>query len=141
MPDPLLVPPGHSPDNATVLVEVWDERRRQDQKWGEQNHPDLSAWLTPLEPEERSDAQKVRWISLQAARYYMLPMAVKAKEITDTEHREGAGSWFSIHVEELAEALEAAVLGDEDALRTELVQLAATVTAHVQAIDRRKAQR
>lgn len=55
----------------------------------------------------------------------------------DREHKEGRGSWFSIHIEELAEAMEAAVLGDTVELRKELIQTIATLTAHVEHIDRR----
>jgi hypothetical protein len=47
-----------SPERATqaVLLEVEDERRRQDVKWGQQNHSPLE-WLAVL-VEEIAEAQK-----------------------------------------------------------------------------------
>lgn len=125
-----------------VLQAIVQERDAQDKKWGEQNHPDLSPSLTRtnlLTPAElsRTGSHSRRWWLANVARYYGVLSANLAKEYTDVEHKSGNGSWFSIHVEELAEALEAAALGDTVALRTELVQLAATVTAHIEAIDRR----
>lgn len=111
--------------SAAVSLEVIGERKRQDAKWGEQNHPDLSP--------------NVAGYSLSdVAGYYGISTADDARRACDSEHKHGQGSWFSIHVEELGEALEAAVSGDTVALRAELVQLAATVTAHVEAIDRRE---
>lgn len=115
-----------------VLAEIQVERSAQDQKWGEQNHPDLAPFLTVRcgADGEKADLDIV-------SRYYGVPTADRARETCEVEHKAGMGSWFSIHIEELGEALEAAVNGDTVALRTELVQLAATVTAHVQAMDRR----
>jgi hypothetical protein len=123
-----------------VTNEIEQERAAQDVKWGEQNHPDLSPFLVGREQTGVGDLPEPRRREFMAlcARYYGLPLAERAKTYTDTEHKRGEGSWFTIHVEELAEALEAAVLGDEGALREELIQLAATATAHVQAIDRRR---
>lgn len=125
-----------------VLQAIVQERDAQDKKWGEQNHPDLSPSLTRtnlLTPAElsRTGSHSRRWWLANVARYYGVIGVEKAKEYCDTEHKAGQGSWFSIHIEELTEALEAAALGDTEALRIELVQLAATVTAHVEAIDRR----
>lgn len=117
-----------------VLQAIVQERDAQDKKWGEQNHPDLSSRLGFPRIDTPSSR---RWNLTQVARYYGIPVADKAKEYCQLEHNTGQGSWFSIHVEELAEALEAAALGDTVAMRQELVQLAATVTAHIEAIDRR----
>lgn len=113
----------------TVVNDILGERERQDKKWGEQNHPDISP--------------RIRWEANPAvhttrvARYYGVLTADEARGQCDNEHKRDKGSWFTIHIEELGEALEAAGRGDTVALRTELVQLAATVTAHIEAIDRR----
>lgn len=121
-----------------VVAQILTERHAQDEKWGEQNHPDLSPLISPPNRPEMMDRANYRRIELvKVARYYGIPTAAEARVECNNEHKQGNGSWFSIHVEELGEALEAAVLGDTVALRTELVQLAATVTAHIEAIDRR----
>ena len=128
-----------------VLTEIVGERIAQDGKWGEQNHPDLSPRLFPRTPgfdtlddgaEGQFDRGSIAWLAA-VARYYGVPIADRAKEYCQSEHEGNYGSWFSIHVEELAEALEQAALGDTAKMRAELIQLAATCTAHVEAIDRR----
>lgn len=124
----------------TALNGVLAEREAQDEKWGEQNHPDLSPRLENRPPQSVLDdltSQPRRWWIQNVARYYGVVPADTARKYCDGEHRAGAGSWFSIHVEELGEALEKAALGDTAGLREELVQLAATVTAHIEHIDRR----
>lgn len=108
-----------------ILGEVSNERDEQDLKWGKQNHPDLSPYFGDM-----------RYLPAIAG-YYGIPTVEQARNNCEAEHRRGEGSWFSIHIEELAEAMEAAVAGDTVSLRKELVQLAATVTAHIEHIDRR----
>jgi hypothetical protein len=111
-----------------VLGEVWRERRRQDEKWGEQNHPDV--------PTPRSITTTPRHMARVALG---IPTASSAKSATDTAAANGRVTWGHIATEELAEAVEAAAEGDAEALRTELVQLAAVCVQWVQAIDRRPA--
>jgi hypothetical protein len=108
-----------------VLVEVLKERARQDAKWGEQNHPDVG----------RASAQTPDGV----ADYHEVPNANRAKWICSTRARNGVVSFADIAVEELCEAIEAAALGDENAVRTEVIQLAAVCVQWVQAIDRREA--
>jgi hypothetical protein len=118
-----------------VLGDVWEERARQDEKWGEQNHPDLRPGLAHylgLPADQAPDAVDV-------ADYYGLPTATEAKTLTDTTAAEGNASWVAIATEELAEAVEAAASGDEDAVRAEVIQLAAVCVQWAQAIDRRGA--
>lgn len=119
-----------------VVAQILSERHAQDAKWGEQNHPDISPRIHMGEAMAQHP-RALEIFSKQVARYYGVPHVDVARASCDNEHKRGQGSWFSIHIEELGEALEAAVLGDTVALRTELVQLAATVTAHIEAIDRR----
>jgi hypothetical protein len=115
---------------ATVLggplLEVLDERARQDAKWGEQNHPDIAPHIVAPG---------------QVPFVHGLPSAADAKRMTDSRAKAGLVSWADIAIEELAEALEAAALDDEDAVRNEVVQLASVCVQWVQAIDRRKANR
>lgn len=70
------------------------------------------------------------------AEEYEIPSASRAKFITDLEFRRGQGTWAHILVEEVAEAVEAAVV-EPDNLRAELVQVAAVAMRWVEAIDAR----
>ena len=94
---------------ATVLDDIAAERRRQDAKWGEQNHPDGTG------DGFAADATQAR---------------------KECEHAASIGelSWRHILLEEVAEAVAEA---DPDDLRRELIQVAAVATAWAQAIDRR----
>jgi hypothetical protein len=95
---------------SIVEQDVRDEIKRQDEKWGEQNHPDgtgapMDAGLANL---CRNDVDR----------------ATEAGELT----------WRLIATEEFAEALAET---DERALRTELIQCAAVFMQWAAAIDRR----
>lgn len=109
-----------------ALLEVAMERMRQDEKWGEQNHPDdlTDAWWYGREHHAaRTDA-------------FEIPSAVRAKFLCKTDADRGHLSWPRILVEEVAEAVE--VVHDPVKLRAELVQVAAVAVAWIEAIDRRK---
>jgi hypothetical protein len=95
------------------LKEVAAERVRQEEKWGEQNHPDAN--LT---------------------RYYDLAPASHFKFKTDERAQDGTISWIDIFLEEVAEAVDEALKRDKVALRAELIQCAAVATAWVEKIDR-----
>ncbi|NYV73655.1 hypothetical protein HW445_04850 [Streptomyces sp. UH6] len=94
-----------------MLAEVGRERVRQDEKWGEQNHPDG----TGIVPEQKKLADNARAMCQQA-------------------FAEGRGDWAHVLVEEVREAL---AESDPAALRTELIQVAAVAVAWVEAIGRR----
>lgn len=94
---------------ARVLDEVERERCRQDEKWGEQNHPDGTA--------RAGD-----------------PMtATLARIATTAAADEGRVTWRHILSEEVAEAY---AESDPETLRAELVQVAAVAVAWIEAIDR-----
>lgn len=114
---------------TSVLAEVADERARQDAKWGVQSHPDVDVMIARL-----NGAGAAR----HAARFYGIPTAAAAQAETDAAARSGQVSWAHIAVEELAELIEAAALGDAAATRTEALQLAAVLVQWVQAMDRRR---
>lgn len=113
-----------------IFTEITDERRQQNERWGEQTHPDVDRIVAGL-----GGSQATRY----AAQFYGIPTADAAKAETDAAARAGECSWTHIAVEELTEAVEAAALGQEDHLRKELVQLSAVCAQWVQAIDRRRA--
>lgn len=92
-----------------VLSEVYDERERQDAKWGQQNHPN-------------------------GTRASNVIAANQAKALTDAHAKAGTLTWRDILDEEVQEAFAET---DPALLRAELVQVAAVATAWVEAIDRR----
>lgn len=104
---------------AQVLLDVLDERTRQNAKWGEQNHSDGTG----------PDAV---WAFTGPASY----VAQCAKRDTDEAADAGVVTWRHIIVEELAEAI---AEDDVDRLRAELIQSAAVCVQWVEAIDRRQA--
>lgn len=96
--------------SIATLWEVAEERARQDVKWGEQNHPDGTG--DPL------------WTAL----------ADVVRMVCDQTHQNSTGTWMTILLEELCEAL---AESDPAKLRAELIQLCAVGVAWVEAIDRR----
>lgn len=99
-----------------VLEEVFDERERQHEKWGEQNHPDG----TGTDPE--GDAE----------------MAEFAKQVCKQAAADGTVTYRHIAEEEF---LEAFAESDPAKLRAELVQVAAVVVQWIETIDRRASKR
>ncbi len=85
------------------------ERWAQNDKWGEQNHPDGTT------------------VQFKGA-------ADQARLVCDLAAREGCLTWTNILLEEVHEAL-----AEEDSakLHAELIQVAAVATAWAEAIDRR----
>lgn len=104
--------PAEAPaDSLTLLLqEVRAERARQDQKWGEQNHPDGTGQYP-----ETIDADVARMACQNAA-------------------EGGYLDWMHILREEVAEAF---AESDPARLRAELVQVVSVGVAWIQAIDRR----
>lgn len=97
-----------SAKTTSVLVEVRDERERQNGMWGEQNHPDGTSTT-----------------------YASQANAYRAN--TDAAQKNGTLTFRHILVEELFEALAEV---DPAALRAELVQVAAVAVSWVEKIDR-----
>lgn len=108
-----------SDETAGVLAEVRKERHRQDQKWGEQNHPDGTGpdvgWIPGL-PVTATDLQAF------------------FKHRVDTAAAAGDSTFRGILLEEVAEAF---AEHEPECLRTELIQVAAVAVQWVEAIDRR----
>lgn len=111
-----------SGEESTVLNEVAEERRIQDYKWGRKDHPDACPILLSASAELR-------------ARDIGIPTAAQAQSLCQRAFRLGRGHWSAILVEEVAEAVDA--IGDDKALRNELLQVAAVAVAWIEAIDRR----
>ncbi len=98
-----------SDETKSVLREVADERYRQDEKWGEQNHPDGTGY-----PQFKN-------------------MADIAKTVCDRAAKDGKLTYAHILEEEFWEALAET---DKSKLRTELRQVAAVAVAWIEKIDR-----
>lgn len=98
--------------NHPILDEIADERRRQDAKWGQQDHADGTGF-----PGSAREADLAR---LECKRQFA----------------EGTGTWLDILGEEVAEAC---AEKDPAKLRAELIQVAAVAAAWIEAIDRRSA--
>lgn len=101
-----------SPETHRVGMEVLVERERQDDKWGEQNHPNGTG-------EDYADEASVARTRCDRATWN--------KELT----------WDLILLEEVYEAL---AESDPAPLRAELVQVAAVAQAWVEKIDRDEAR-
>lgn len=94
--------------------EVLAERARQRAKWGDQRHPLVYPFL-----------REWGWSTDDVAHAYSMPTAPDAKASCQLAARDGQCTWMHIFVEEVAEAVEKAALGDLDGLCRELVQVEA----------------
>lgn len=106
----VILPPAEA--TRLVLGDVSAERAAQDERWGEQNHPDGTGGLHHV-----LAADDIRRRVQQAA-------------------AEGRQRWANVLGEEVAEAF---AEDDPAKLRAELVQVAAVAVAWAEAIDRRQA--
>lgn len=115
-----------SPD---LLALVSAEMQHQRAKWGEQNHPDLSpaAGITGT----------ITSREYAASVWLRVPTESAAKNCCEWAVNTGNLDWGLILAEEVAEAVAAAARGDTEALKVELVQVAAVCMSWVEAIGRR----
>ena len=112
-----------SPSRVRVLVNVHDERERQDRKFGrDRNHPLAYSGF------------RGRPQDLCAA--YGLPSAQEAQARCDAAMKAGRVTYGHILVEEVCEVFEAVAGGDVVEMRKELVQVVAVGVAMVEALDR-----
>lgn len=103
---------------VSVLADVEQERARQDHKWGPvQDHPNIHPGWTNFN--------------------YGIPRADQAKRDTDSRAALGHVTYTDILIEEVAEAIEEAAAGNADALREELIQVAAVAVKWVELLDMR----
>jgi hypothetical protein len=101
---------------TSVLMEIADERDRQDAKWGQQNHPDGTG--------RPGDAD--------------MATLDRAKCKANGPDGPDVDNWRDILQEEVSEAFAET---DPEKLRAELLQVAAVAVAWAEAIDRRAADR
>ena len=111
-----------------TLLQVLDERERQNEKWGDQSHhPDATGPGT------------VRALARELHMETLVPDGISdceaARQMVDRAFMRGKGSWALILFEEVVEALEEE---DEEALEMELTQGAAVATDWAEALQRRR---
>lgn len=94
-----------------VLIDIKQERARQDVKWGQQNHPDGTGGLA------------------------LIVLSDAAREACDRAMAAGETTWRHILLEEIFEAM---AEDDSVALRKELVQSAAVIVNWIEDIDTRR---
>lgn len=104
-----------------ILLELADERARQDEKWGPQNHPVL---MHEKSREGYSNQAEI-WKKINAERVAM-------RNAAGVPPDRNAG-WDGILLEEVFEALGE---GDPWRIREELVQAGAVVVAMIEYMDR-----
>jgi len=97
-----------------IFAEIAEERRRQDAKWGIQNHP-------------VRDDRESPWLQEQAETY---------RKICDIKAHEKRLTWYDIIIEEMFEAF---AEDTPESQRAELVQMVAVGHAIIECIDRRAA--
>lgn len=107
-----------------ILEEISIERSKQDDKWGEQNHPHVDPVLLDRGIKRMSEE-------------YEVPTAERAKFLCQSAEDKGELTWMHILVEELCEALEAGMVSPVK-LREELIQLGACVVAEIECIDKQQ---
>ncbi len=103
-----------------IGAEVLEECDRQVEKWGLQRRPGYT-FMDALDHSERFER----------------PVTTDdAKAICDFKIDDGTCGWIDILLEEFMEARDEAKAGRRDALRTELIQVAAVVVSAIQDLDR-----
>lgn len=95
-----------------LYAEIDCERRRQDAKWGEQNHP--------------MNTDTHHWIYVSLAK--------DAKKSCEVAAKEGSLTWFDILFEEFCEVFAERSLEKQ---REELIQVAAVAVQMIEYIDRK----
>lgn len=107
------------------IADIRAERARQDEKWGEQNHPDgTGPTVYPLLIDVGMDVEVLPADHLAEAFTFATDRNAKQRTVT----------WRDILLEEVFEAL---AEDDLEKLRTELIQVAAVASQWAEAIDRR----
>lgn len=113
-----------------VLTQVFDERRKQDDHWGVQRHPDTM--LGHIQPGEDEFMATYLREGLILATEQKLE---QSRDSYDESVKMGVTNWAEILEEEFWEAILEAYIGDKAKLRKELIQVAAVAVAWVECLD------
>lgn len=123
---------------AHIFSDISAERERQDAKWGPATSPFVGNPHAPLQkvhgPTARFEAKSAALIECHRLG---LPSEREAKEAVEEHFAKGEGTFAHLIVEELSEAVSAAVIHGEASAETrkELVQAAALIFAVIERID------
>ena len=104
-----------------ILQEIVNERLKQNQKWGEQNHPSLH----PLAPQDNPADICEKWLGI--------PIEGRIKRWVDDQAKNNLSNWSAIA---LGEFVECVVAPNDYERRSELVQLAAVIVQWIECLDR-----
>lgn len=107
-----------------IFEEIRKERKKQNEKWGEQNHPCLDQVL--LNRPGSCSPQRM-------CEEYEIPTETRAKNKCDTKFKMGLGTYADIAIEEMSEVVSSF---DVNKRRQELIQLSAVCVAWIEKIDR-----
>lgn len=107
----------------SILNEIVEERKYQDNKFGKQVHPCLDQTLLNREGSCTSD---------RMCQHFEIPTEARAKFLCDNSFKAGQGTYAHIAIEELSEAVSQF---DIYTRRAEVIQLAAVCVAWVESID------
>lgn len=104
-----------------ILEEIQQERTRQDEKWGVQNHPILDPLLLKRSGERMCEE-------------YEIPSENRARQLVEIHAKRGDLTYMHILMEEISEAASCGT--DTTELRKELIQSAAVLVAMIESLDR-----
>ncbi|GGI57563.1 hypothetical protein [Winogradskyella haliclonae] len=107
-----------------IYKEIEKERLRQDEMWGEQNHPCLNQALMNRQQSCSSDDMCAN---------YEIPSETRARFLSRSSFKKGEGTFAHIALEEFAEVISEL---DINKRRIELIQLTAVCVAWLESIDR-----
>lgn len=113
---------------SRIYADIQEERERQIKRWGSVNHPDVCPTLA----RRPGGSTPERY-----ANDLEIPTPGRARFGVARAGEMGRMNWAVILVEELAEAVEAAALGERGDLRRELVQVAAVAVAWLESLAAR----
>jgi len=108
----------------SIVDEILQERKRQDEKWGEQTHPCLDKTLLN---------RKGSCTPERMCENYEMPSENRAKFMCDNSFKNETGTYAHIALEEFSEVISEF---DIKKRRIELVQLTAVCLAWIESIDR-----
>lgn len=134
MPNLTPKPPLFLTRATRAICDVIAERKRQNLKWGEQNHPDGTG---AAEPVLLDLTVQLRLLGDEPRNIMVIPaaeLALAAQHAEQYAASAGRSTWAHVLLEEVFEAL---AESDPVALRFELVQVAAVAAQWAEAIDRR----
>lgn len=107
-----------------IFEEIKIERQKQEEKWGEQNHPCLDQVLLKRDG---------GCTPLRMCDQYEIPSENRAKFLCENSFEKGRGTYAHIAIEEMSEVISAF---DINKRREELIQLTTVCVAWIEKIDR-----